>query len=93
MPEGGTYWIAMVGDQPKAGIVDKSAVPGLAGMPDCWFSYIAVTDVDKSAARLQETGGMLHRPVFDIPKVGRIAIIGDATGASIGLIQQAESNE
>ena len=39
-----------------------------------------------ASAWLMENGGKVLRPAFNIPNVGRIAIIADATGAAVGLM-------
>ena len=56
------------------------------GAPPHWFDYIEVDDVDHRVALVPENGGNVLRPPFDIPNVGRIAIIADATGAAVGLM-------
>ena len=46
MADGRTYWCAMLGDKPVAGMfpLDK---PEFDGVPENWMSYLAVDDVDK----------------------------------------------
>ena len=56
------------------------------GAPPQWFEYIEVDDVDHRVALVEENGGKVLRPPFNIPNVGRIAIITDATGAALGLM-------
>ena len=77
-----TYWIAKLGDRPVAGIMSLADLP--PGAPTAWFPYIEVDDVDRRAALLAAAGGVLARPAFDVPMVGRIAIVQDATGAMVG---------
>lgn len=60
--------------------------PEFDGVPEHWFSYIAVDDVDARAAGVAGAGGAVLRPAFDIPGVGRIAIIRDSLGAVSGWI-------
>jgi predicted enzyme related to lactoylglutathione lyase len=54
--------------------------------PSHWMSYVAVTDVDATAQRVEELGGKICVPPTDIPKVGRFCVITDPTGATISLI-------
>lgn len=54
--------------------------------PSHWMNYIAVDDVDESAKKAVELGGTLLRDLVDIPKVGRMAIIKDPTGAVFTLL-------
>ncbi len=86
MAQGGTYWVAKDGDKPLGGIFDISAEAQLAGVPPHWFAYIAVDDVDARVAKATAAGAELLRPLFDVPGVGRIAILKDPTGAAIGWI-------
>ena len=83
MPEGGNYWVAKMGDQPVGGLFPMQG-PEFEGMPDHWFSYIAVDDVDARVGRVRGAGGEVIREPFDVAGVGRIAIIKDATGAAVG---------
>lgn len=45
-----------------------------------WLFYIGVDDVDATAAKIKELGGAVHMDPFDIPEVGRIAMVGDPQG-------------
>ncbi len=81
----GTYWLAHMNGKPVAGIMAmQGVVPD--GTPPHWVSYLAVDDVDARVARLTAAGGTVCRSSFDVPGVGRIAIIADATGAVMGWI-------
>ncbi len=88
MPKGGTYWLAKTGGKPAGGIVDVRLVaPGSPdSVPAHWFSFIEADDVDARAKAVVEAGGRLMRDIFDVPGVGRIAIVMDAVGAALGLI-------
>ena len=81
MPNG-SYWIAKAGGTMVAGIMSTSMMP--AGTPSHWFSYIDVDNVDTRVKAVAANGGKVVREPFDIPDVGRIAIVADATGAMIG---------
>ena len=81
-PSGSTYWIASMNGRPVGGVMSLVDLP--PGAPTAWFPYIEVDDVDQRAAQLGAQGGALARPAFDIPGVGRIAIVRDATGAMVG---------
>jgi predicted enzyme related to lactoylglutathione lyase len=58
-----------------------------AGTPASWTSYVAVDDVDASAARAVELGGGVAREPFDIMDVGRVALVEDPQGALVALWQ------
>ena len=77
----GRYWVAMAGGKPAWGLMDMTAKPG---GPSGWFTYIAVDDVDARAEAATQAGATLCMPLFDVPTVGRIAILQDTTGAMIG---------
>lgn len=77
----------------KAG---EMSVGGMMTMPpNCangnarpgWIGYIAVADVDKSAAQAEKEGGKVLRAPGDIPGVGRFAIIADPQGATFALFK------
>ncbi len=54
--------------------------------PPHWMSYIAVDDVDASAALVTELGGKVCVPPMDIPNTGRFCVVNDPTGATFSLI-------
>ena len=64
------------------------AVP-MPGVPPHWLNYVTVENADASAARVTELGGTVCKPPFDIPNVGRIAIVQDPQGAFFGIFQIA----
>ena len=83
----GKYWVAMAGGKPAWGLMDMTGRPD-AG-PSVWFTYIAVDDIDQRVKAAEAEGAKLCMPVFDIPTVGRIAILIDVTGAMIGWMTPA----
>jgi predicted enzyme related to lactoylglutathione lyase len=84
MPDG-TYWVAKMGDQPVGGLF-PIAGPQWDGVPEHWMSYLAVDDVDARVKKATAAGAKLMRPAFDIPGVGRIAILTEPGGAGVGWI-------
>jgi uncharacterized protein len=89
MPEGGAYTIAMVGDEPVAGIFDISD-PQYKDVPEAWMAYIAVDDVDARVKKATRAGAKVMKPAFDVPDVGRIVILTEPGGAAIGWMTPAE---
>ena len=88
-PAGGaTYWIAKAGGEPAGGLfpIDN---PQFAQLPEAWLGYIAVDDVDARAKKVTKAGGKVMREPFDVPGVGRIAILMDPRGAAVGMITPA----
>ena len=88
MPDGGTYWVAKMGDEPVAGIFDISG-PDYKGVPEGWMPYIAVDDVDARAKKAVAAGAKIMKPAFDVPNVGRILILQEPGGAGIGWMTPA----
>lgn len=86
----GTYWVAMDGEEPVAGILDMNSQPGFEGVPPHWLAYLAVDDVDAMLKNMASKGGEMLRPPFDVPNVGRIGLIKDPTGAVLALITPVE---
>jgi predicted enzyme related to lactoylglutathione lyase len=62
---------------------------GLDHGPDGWFAYIAVDDIDARLEKVAAAGGTIERPGFDVPGVGRIAVVRDKAGSAIGWITPA----
>ena len=88
MADGGTYWVAMLSGKPVAGIFSLNA-PGYDGVPESWMSYLAVDDVDARVEKALKTGAKLMKPAFDVPNVGRIAILMEPGGAGVGWMTPA----
>jgi len=85
---GSTYWIAKTGDERIGGLFPLD--PKTCGsVPEGWLPYIAVDDVDARVAKAEGAGARLMRPIFDIPGVGRIAILTEPGGAGVGWITPA----
>ncbi len=74
----------IVGGQHIGGIYKMG--PEFGGAPSHWMSYVAVDDVDASAAKVTELGGKVCVPPTDIPNIGRFCVVNDPTGAPISLI-------
>jgi uncharacterized protein len=56
-------------------------------MPPSWQSYIAVDNVDASAAKATTAGGTLLSPPMDVYSSGRMATLQDPSGAIVSLWQ------
>jgi predicted enzyme related to lactoylglutathione lyase len=59
----------------------------MEAIPPRWLSYVTVADVDSTAKKAGDAGGKVMMPPFDVPTVGRIAVIQDPQGAALGVIQ------
>ena len=85
---GGTYWIAQCGGEPVAGVFDISG-SAFRGVPESWMAYIAVDDVDARVKKATAAGAKVMKEAFDVPGVGRIALLMEPGGAGIGWITPA----
>ena len=82
-PNGMNYTLFKKDGNDVAGLM-KLPMPGV---PPHWLNYVNVRDVDASAAQVTALGGTICAPPFDIPNIGRIAVVQDPQGARFGLFQ------
>jgi predicted enzyme related to lactoylglutathione lyase len=61
------------------------ALPGMAqlGIRPHWIAYVWVASSDETAAIAKAAGGKIVKEPFDVPGVGRMAVLQDPTGATI----------
>jgi predicted enzyme related to lactoylglutathione lyase len=82
---GGDYRVASAEGTTVAGFI---RTPEHAkAMPDMWFVYFGVDDVDASAEKVKSLGGRIDIEPSDIPKVGRFAFCTDPQGARFYLMR------
>ncbi len=62
----------------------------MPGVPPHWLTYVTVEGADAAAARVTELGGKIVAPPFDVPNVGRIAVVQDPQGAFFGVFEMAK---
>jgi len=84
-----TYTLVKSGDHMVGGMFPLTGAD-FANLPDHWMTYVAVDDVDKRVTMLKDAGGKVHREPWDIPGVGRIAIIEIPGGAVQGWMTPSE---
>ncbi|OSC42533.1 VOC family protein [Mycobacterium decipiens] len=63
--------------------------PPMPGIPNHWHVYFAVDDADATAAKAAAAGGQITVEPFDIPSVGRCAVLSDPQGAIFSLLTPA----
>ena len=83
MESGEAYWIITLGAARIGGIFPLTG-PEFANVPVHWLPYIAVDDIDARVAKIAAAGGSVLRAPFDVPGVGRIGIVRDAEGGTMG---------
>ena len=58
-----------------------------------WLGYIGVDDVDATVAGVEGDGGAVLMPAFDIPGVGRVALLADPQGAPFYVMRGASGED
>ena len=86
--DGPPYWVAKVAGESVAGIYQMG--PDDDENDQGWFAYVAVTDLSTALARATSEGGKVVREPWDVPGVGRIAIVSDNAGHSLGWMTPSE---
>ena len=86
LPDGEPYWIARKDGRTVGGVYSLTA-PRFKGIPSHWMTYMKVDDVEQAEADALKAGGEITRPVTQLPGIGKIALVSDASGAMIGLIE------
>ena len=61
MPDGATYWMAVMGGKPAAGLFPTNR-PEYQQVPEAWMSYLAVDDVDARVKKAIAAGAKLMKP-------------------------------
>jgi hypothetical protein len=84
----GTYLIVKRGEEGVAGMMNK---PPDATAPSFWLPYVAVDDVDATAARIVELGGQTCVAPQDIPGIGRFSVANDPLGATFAIYRSLQS--
>lgn len=80
------YTTFKLGDKPVAGMMDLTGrVPD--DVPDFWMVYFGTADCDQAVATAKEAGGSLVVGPFDIPDMGRFAVLSDPQGAAFAVFQ------
>ena len=63
------------------GVLPLTAEMQQHGARPTWLVYVGVDDVDAAATAIEHAGGKVLMPAFNIPNVGRIALVADPQGA------------
>jgi uncharacterized protein len=72
----------------RDGDVDVGSVmlkPNDASGPAAWLTYLATDDVDATVSRAKELGANVMMAGFDVPDIGRLAVLADPAGAVFGI--------
>ena len=84
---GMTYTIVSMADRPVGGLMPLTAAT--SGAKPGWTGYVGVENVDATAAKASQHGGLVCREPSDIPGVGRFAVLADPQGAPFVVFHSA----
>lgn len=84
----GTYTIFQRNGKDVAGMMNPT-IDYTRNLGARWYGYVAVENLDASAARAKELGGTIVAGPDDIAGVGRVCVLADPTGALVRLMQPA----
>src|SRR5260370_5646512 len=79
------YRMFSVGNAAMAGLMNLPEEGLRKGATPRWVGYVAVDDIDMTAARIRRLGGTLYVPPTD-SNIGRIAVIADPQTATLALV-------
>lgn len=64
-----------------------------AGLPSHWMTYFTVADVDAACKQVEALGGTVCAEPFDMPTIGRSAVVTDPAGAAFHLFTPEARDE
>jgi hypothetical protein len=77
-----TYWIIVSGEARVGGLFEMKG-PDFDNVPEHWLTYIGVDDVDARLKKAVDAGAAICKPPFNIPGVGRMAVLSEPGGAIV----------
>ena len=83
------YDMLSFAEKPRAGV--NAAKP--ASLGGQWMPWVAVDDVDAVVAKVKALKGKVVVKAYDLPNVGRSAVVADPTGAPLGVIKPLSPEE
>jgi len=84
-PMGPAYTMCRKDGKLVAGIGPMPPDMAAGAAPPMWTSYALVENVDEVLAKVVPAGGFIVMPAMDVMTEGRMAMIGDPSGAVVGL--------
>lgn len=85
-----SYTMLSVGGNPAAGVKALSDELKAMNVPPNWIASVRVEDVDASMKKAMELGGTTLKAAWDIPQVGRVAVLADPQGAAFMMFTPSE---
>jgi len=84
------YFMFMQDEVPSAGLMQLPPEAAAMGAPPHWLAYTTVENVDAAVGKAKGLGAAVHAAPFDVPKVGRIAVLADPQGATFAVYTPLE---
>jgi len=85
-----SYTVLRCGKAQMGGLMEIPPEARQMGVPPCWMGYVGVTDVDETTRQVRALGGTVHKEPWDIPGVGRMAVVADPQGATFAVFHPAD---
>jgi predicted enzyme related to lactoylglutathione lyase len=83
--EDDVYVMLLKDGQDVAALYTMDPTQRSQGIPSAWLNYVAVEDAAQAAARARELGGTVLADAFEVMDFGRMALLGDPTGAMLAV--------
>ncbi len=90
MGPGGVYTLLKSGEKDVAGILPADRAKAV---PPHWNVYFSTPDTDATVQDAKKAGAKVMTPAWDIPNVGRCAVLLDPQGASFSLLEPPAERE
>lgn len=74
------YRLGFAEEAPVAGMMKMPQEAINAGAQPVWVGYVGVDDVDLAVSKIQAAGGTVQMPAFEVPEIGRMAMVTDPDG-------------
>ena len=79
------YTVLTSGDAPIGGLMDIPEEGRRMGATPRWVGYVAVDDIDATAAQIRRRGGAVLLPPTD-SNIGRVSVVADPQNATFALV-------
>ena len=86
------YRMIDTGDGLVGGVMRLTDDMRQGGARPTWLFYIGVYDVDATVDAIKSAGGAIHMPAWDIPDVGRMALVADPQGLPFYVMRGASDD-
>ncbi len=90
--DGSRYHLARQGEWAVCGILEMDEARH-GDLPDHWMAYMRTPDLDAALRAASLAGGEILRAPLVVPMVGRLALISDAGGAMMGLLEAGSATD